>query len=565
MIRKNTALAGLAAIGVGALLLAGCASTPNTSSSESPTQEQLPLVGYEQVAASDLADGGELNLAVTSTPTDEGSWNPNHAAAQNVDVQQVLEPTLGYLVIPTEDGSWQVDKNYATSVELTSEDPQIVTVKLNEDAVWQDGSPLTANDYAATFAALRDTESGYETIPSAVFQAIDSVDVANDYEFSVTFAETFADWPNLLQTPPLPAAVASDVNSFNTAFTSAPAPSNGPFIFDKIDNDAKIFTLIPNPNWWGEKPKLDTITFKVIAQEALPQAFANDEIDYMEILTPDALETATSKDGAVIQRSGGLTWSHLTFNGKSAPFDDVNVRKAVGMALDRELIARVANEPLGAPATTTGDWIFMPGQEGYEDHFGDIIGHDLDKAATLLEDSGWKHEDGEWTKDGKTLTFSVTVPAGTESNINRALGVQDSLKALDIEVTLDQVPSAEYFNNIGAGKFQSVTFGWQGTLFPISSAQPVFYPEMEFGDENGYNYAFISDDRLGPLWEKANKELDETKRIEIAQEINEVIADYLPMVPIYPYPEVVATDKGLANFGTATFKSTDWSLVGYLK
>jgi peptide/nickel transport system substrate-binding protein len=559
MIRK-TALAGLAVLGAGVLALTSCAggtTQPEPSSTASP--ESLPLVGYETVDYGDLTDGGTLNLSVNSSPTDEGSWNPNHALAANVDVQNLLEPTISTMWIVADDGTWTANPDYATSIELTSEDPEIVTVKLNESAVWPDGTPITANDYAATYAAAGGAEEGYEVVPSSVYDAIASVDVVSDFEYTVEFSEKFADWPSLFSTPVLPAAIASDMEQFNTGFASEPVPSAGPYVLEKVDNNAKIYTMVPNPVWWGEnQPKLDNVTWKVIAQEALPQAYANDEIDALEIQTPDALETASAKEGAVVQRSGGVTWSHVTFNGQAAPFDDVNVRKAVGMAVDRELIARVANEPLGAPAATLGDWIFMPGQAGYTDTFGEMIGSDLEEAAGLLEEAGWTNEDGAWTKDGEELTFAVTVPAGTQSNINRALGIQDSLARLDIEVTLDEVPSEEYFVNIEAGDFQAVTFGWQGTLFPISSAETIYTPA-----DSPQNYSRVTDERLEGLWAEANAELDADKRVEIAQEINEVIADFLPSVPIYPYPEVVATDTGLANFGTATFKSNDWTLVGF--
>ncbi|MCO7201920.1 ABC transporter family substrate-binding protein [Microbacterium sp. CnD16-F] len=560
MIRK-TALAGLAVLSAGALMLTACAggttSSPSPSSSASP--ESLPLVGYEEVSYGDLTDGGNLNLSVTSSPTDEGSWNPNHALAANVDVQKLLEPTLSSMWVIAEDGSWTANPDYATSIELTSEEPQVVTVKLNESAVWPDGSPITAEDYAATYAAAGGAEEGYEVVPSSVFDAIDSVDVVSDFEYTVSFTGAYADWPSLFSTPVLPADIANDKEAFNSGFASEAVPSAGPYVVDEIDNSAKIFKLVPNPNWWGANaPKLDSITFKVIAQETLPQAYANDEIDSIEIQTPDALETASGKEGAVVGRSGGVTWSHLTFNATAAPFDDVNVRKAVGMAIDRELIARVANEPLGAPATTLGDWIFMPGQAGYSDVFGEVIGSDTDAAESLLEEAGWTKGDDGWTKDGETLTFAITVPAGTQSNINRALGVQDSLARIGVEVTLNEVPSENYFTNIDAGDFQAVTFGWQGTLFPISSAETIYTPA-----DSPQNYAGVTDDRLAGLWEQANAELDEDARLGIAKEINEVIADFLPSVPIYPYPEVVATDEGLANYGTATFKNTDWTLVGY--
>ncbi|MFT4282098.1 ABC transporter family substrate-binding protein [Microbacterium sp.] len=563
---RKTAVAALAVLSAGALLLSACAGggTPTNTSPAPSEQPTLATVAYEQVPGSDVKQGGTLNLSILSTPTDEGNWNPNHAKAANVEVQNLLAPTLGNLGEVTEDGKVVANPNYATSVELTSESPQVVTVKLNDKAVWEDGSPITADDWKATLDSAGNTDDGYEVIPSSVFAQIDKVEVVSDAEFTVSFKATFADWANLMLVPVIPASIANDKDAFNTGYTNKPIPTAGPYKVDKVDNDAAIYTMVPNPNWWGEdKPKLDSITWKRIAQEALPQSFANDEIDYLEIQTPDALATAESKSGAVIQRSGGLTWSHLTFNGKSAPFDDANVRKAVASAIDRELIAQVANTPLGAPAATLGDWIFMPGQDGYIDAFGEKYQRSEEKVKEYLEASGYTKNGQNWEKDGQKLTFAIIVPAGTQSNINRALGIQDALKEFGIEVTIDESPAEDYFVNISEGKYQAATFGWQGTPFPISSSETIYYPEQEFGDQNGQNYSFFTDDRLKPLFDKANAELDPAARIKIANEISGVIADYLPSIPIYPYPEVAATDEGLVNFGKATFKSTDWSIVGY--
>lgn len=568
---RKTALAGIAVLGAGVLALSACTGDTGdnggTGGNGGDESVELPLVGYTEVAYDDVADGGNLNLSVNSTPTDEGSWNPHAATAQNVDVQDLLAPTLGSLIVLSEDAEWTANPDYAESIELTSEDPQTITVKLNENAVFEDGTPITAADYKATYEANAGSDSGYEVIPSSVYAAISETTVVSDYEFTVEFTNPYADWPALFSTSPLPASIAGDPEVFNTGYVSTPVPSVGPFAFDSIDNEAKIITLKRNENWWGQTPKLESISFKVIAQEAAPQAFTNDELDYIEVQIPDALATAETKAGVTVQRSGGLTWSHVTFNGKAAPFDDVNVRKAVASAIDRELIAEVANAPLGVPATTTGDWIFMPGQNGYEDVFGETYPRDLDAAAGYLEDAGYTQEEegGPWTKDGEELTFSIIVPAGTQSNITRAIGVQDAMKELGIEVTLDEVASADYFTNVGNGQYQAVTFGWQGTAFPISSSKGTVYPAMEFGDENGYNYSFITDDRLGDLYDRADQELDEDARIAIAQEINEVIASYVPSIPIYPYPEIGIGDEGLVNFGVATFKSTDWTTVGYAK
>ena len=142
---------------------------------------------------------------------------------------------------------------------------------------------------------------------------------------------------------------------------------------------------------------------------------------------------------------------------------------------------------------------------------------DPEKSKQILTDDGWTNADGAWTKDGETLEVSVIVPQGSASNELRAQQIQASLADIDIEVTIDESPSADYFQNISDGKYELATFGWQGTAFNISSSESLFSPAQEPGDDLGQNYAFISDDRLADLWAKANTELDAAKRLEIVE------------------------------------------------
>jgi len=563
MNRKTTALAAVAVLGAGLLALTACA--PGTPTTGEPDAESLPSVGWTEVDPSTLQQGGTLNLAVTNSPSDDGNWNQNTAEGAEVEAISVEAPTFGTGITIKADGSWEANPDYATSIELTSEDPQVVTVKLNDKAVWEDGTPITAADYEATFHALSGQDPAYNIASSAGFEQVTSFDIASDYEFSFTVDPVYADWPNIMNAAILPASIASDPNAWNTGYVDKPTPSDGPYVFTSVDNSANTFVAEPNPNWWGDKPKLDKITFAVIDQETQAQSFANDEIDAVELLTPDAYLSAQDKDGAQILRSGGLTYSQVTFNGTVAPLDDPKVRQAIAHGIDRDIMGEAANKPLGAPASPVGNYIFMPGQDGYTDTTGDALAYDTDKAMSLLEDAGWKHEDGKWTKDGETLEVSVIVPQGTASNELRAQQIQASLKKIDVKVTIDESPSADYFQNISDGKYELATFGWQGTAFNISSSESLFTPAQEPGDDLGQNYAFVSDDRLEDLWAKANVELDPAKRIEIAKQINDVIAEYVPMLPLYAYPNVYGVDGDLANYGPATFESIDWTAVGFTK
>jgi len=171
MIRKTTALAAVAVLGAGLLALTACApGTPSSGPSTDP--DSLPAVGWTRVDPADLKQGGTLNLAVTNSPSDDGNWNNNTAEGAEVEAITVEAPTYGTAITIKDDGSWEPNKDYATSIELTSEDPQVVSVKLNDKAVWEDGTPITAADYEATWHALSGQDPKYNIASSAGFEQV---------------------------------------------------------------------------------------------------------------------------------------------------------------------------------------------------------------------------------------------------------------------------------------------------------------------------------------------------------------------------------------------------------
>lgn len=566
MNRRNTALAAAAVLGIGALALSGCAqaNTAKTAAKAAPTAA-IPTTGYTAASYSDVKAGGTLNLAVQDTPTQEGNWNLNTAEAAEVDVVNLEAPVTGGPVIFNKDGSWTVDKDYASSVKLISTSPQTVEVKLNPKAVWSDGSPITATDWQATFKALSGTNKAYDLASSAGYNDVASFDIKSPTDFTFTFKDAYADWPSMVENEVVPAAIANDPKAWSTGYVSKPLPADGPFIVSKVDNTANTVVETPNPNWWGEKPKLSQITFKAVDQSAQAQAFKNGELSAVEVdQDADAYAQAKTADNSLVERSGGLTWTQVTINGTSGPLADLQVRQAIGHAINRKLIAQAANAPVGAPAETQGNYVFMPGQAGYTDDADKYLAYSPAKAKSLLKADGWTDANGSWTKGGQTLKLAVIVPADTPTNQQRAEEVQSSLKAIDIPVTLTTVPSADYFNDIMSGQYQLATFSWAGTPFPISSDESLFYPAGKPGG-SGQNYSYISEDSLGTQWSKANAELNPTKRNAMVAKIDATIAQEVPMVPFAPTPIVFVVDKGLVNYGPVEFQTIDWTQVGFKK
>lgn len=557
--RRARTLGALAMVGAAALLISGCAAGNTAAPSASTSAADLPTVDWDAATADQIQDGGTVNLAVGSLPV---NYNNFEIDGNDVDTNTILSPTQGGPIMITTDGEPVLNENYASSVELISEDPQVVEMKLNPSAVWEDGTPITVADWKATWEANNGTNEAYLPVSTTGWDQVSSVEQGTDeFDVKITFSTKYADWKGLLGLV-LPASIASDPTAFNEGYTAKAMPSMGPYVISEIDQTGQVVTLTPNPKWWGDKPKLDTILFKVVSQDQQGSSFANKELDALEIsANADLYATAKSRSDAEIQATNGLTWTHITMNAKSGPLSDVNVRKAVASIVNREQIASAANTPVGVPATTQGDYIFMQGQEGYEDN---ALPLDPSAAEGFLKDAGYTKDGDSWTKDGTALKLTITVPADTATNIQRSEQVQADLGAFGIPVELTTVPAAQYFSDyVIPGNYEMVSFSWQGTAFPISATESIFYPL-----DSGQNFTGTTDDSLGDLWTQANEELDPAKRIDIAKEINKTIWSYVPVVPIAPLPEVWAVKQGLVNYGATMFgvsSTVDWTLVGWKK
>lgn len=556
--RSAKALGAVAMLSAAAMLFAGCAAGNTAPSASGSPAAALPTVDWDSADAGDVQDGGTLNLAVGALPA---NYNNSEIDGNDVDTNTILAATSGGPLRITTEGASEVNPDYASSVELVSDDPQVVEIKLNPKAVWEDGTPITVADYEATWKALNGSNEAYQVVSTTGWDQIASVEQGTDeFDVKVTFSSVFADWQSLFGGV-LPAAIASDPTVFNTGYVDKAVPSSGPFVISKIDQTGQVITLTPNPVWWGAKPKLDTILFKVVSQAQQGSSFANKEIDALSIsANADLYATAKARDDAELQATNGLTWTHVTMNAKEGPLSDVNVRKAVASVVNREQISSAANTPVGVPAVTQGDYIFMNGQKGYQDK---ALPHDTAAAEGFMKDAGYTKDGDSWTKDGEALKLTITVPADTTTNIQRSEQVQADLGDFGIPVELTTVPAAQYFSDyVIPGNFEMVSFSWQGTPFPISSSEALFYPL-----DSGQNFTGTTDDKLGDLWTKANAELDPDKRIEIANQINEEIWSYVPMFPIAPLPNVWAVKQGLVNYGAAMFgySPVDWTIVGWKK
>ena len=366
-IRTAKALGSLAMLGAAALIVSGCAAGNTGSPTGEPTEAaELPATAWVRADAAEVQDGGTLRSPSSALPS---NFNINQVDGNESDTIDIVEATTGGPFKIEEDGTPVLDENYAISAEITSDDPQVVEIKLNPDAVWEDGTPITVDDYVAFWQAQNGTNEAY--IPASHRRLrghhLDRGG-RRPVRHVVTFSSVYADWQACSRSCS-PRRSPSDPAAYNDGYRTTAIPSVGSLHDlghrrDRSDRHARA-----QPGRGGaRRPSSTRILYQAVSQDQQGSSFANSEIDALYIsANADLYQTAKTRSDADIQTSGGLTWTHVTMNAKEGPLADVNVRKAVASIVNREQIAASANTPVDAPAVTQGDYIFMPGQKGYED------------------------------------------------------------------------------------------------------------------------------------------------------------------------------------------------------
>jgi peptide/nickel transport system substrate-binding protein len=515
-----------------------------------------------------VQDGGKLTWVLDSMPA---NFNYNQLDGTLYDSHMVMWSMLPKLfdVDATATPTW--NKDYlASDPRLTTEPKQVVVYDLNPKATWSDGTPFTWEDLYWQWKALNGTDKRYQIAGTNGYDYIEKIERGeNDRQAIVTFSKPFGEWKGLF-IPLYPRSTNKDPKVFNEGWKARPLVTAGPFKFDSINRTSQTITVVRNDAWWGQRAKLDTIIFPVITPDAQIDALANGEIDFLDVASDvNKFNRAKALPGIEIRIAGGPNFSHITFNGVSTNLQDVRVRRAVAMSIDRGTIAKAMLGPLGLEPVPLGNHILMRNNAGYQDNSGEVGTFNPTKAAALLDEAGWKLENGVRRKDGRTLDITVVIPGGVATSKQIAELVQNMTGKVGIRILINTVPLNDFFEKyVTPGRFDLTFFSWMGQPFPISSSRGIFITPTtnDKGDVDvQQNYGRISSPEIDRLYDIAMGELDPNKAIEAVNKADAEIWREVHSLPIYQRPEIYPTKKNLANFGAIGFADWVYTDIGWMK
>ncbi|WP_069162005.1 ABC transporter family substrate-binding protein [Nocardia altamirensis] len=508
----------------------------------------------------DLRDGGNLRLAISAYPA---NWNALSNDGNDFEIAGVLRPMMPRAFKTDAAADLTINTDYFTDIKLTSTEPQQVTYTINPKAVWSDGTPITWEDIQSQANALSGVDKTFLIALNNGFDRVEKVERGvDDKQAVITFKKHYADWRGQFAGNSFlfPKSVTSTPEAFNKSLVDAVGPTAGPFIVQSTDRGQGRIVLGHNPNWWGAKPKLDTITYSVLDSSALIPALTNNEIDAVGIGTRDELKTAKSTNGVAIRRAPGNGWSHLTFNGAPGSIlADPKLRVAISKAIDRQGIVTAIQNGLVEDPKPLNNHVYLQGQKGYKDN---SLGFDPAAAAKELDELGWKLNGDVREKDGKKLEIR-DVMYQDDTWIQMAQIMQQNLAAVGVKLNIDTKPGKGFFTEvIQPGDFDAGQWSWIGDPFPLGSLFQIY--GYNPNDLQG-NYGRIGSPELNDLIEQAVSELDPEKAIELANQIDRKVFEEGFSLPLMQSAGNVAVRANLANYGAAGLASLDYTKIGFLK
>jgi peptide/nickel transport system substrate-binding protein len=561
----------LASVAGVALVATACGGSPGGSPNAGATKGSgdtgVKALDVNVQPRDKVADGGTLRWPIDQLST---QWNYNQLDGPNVATSDVMLSMMPATMISNEKAVVTPDPNYVTSATVTSTSPQVVTYELNDKAKWSDGTPISVKDYEAQWNALNGTNPEFLVASTTGYELVSSVKAGkDDHEVVVTFAKPFADWRSLFS-PLYPASVQNTPAGFNTAYLNKIPVTAGPFKLSKIDQTQKTVTVVPDPNWWGDKPRLDRIVFRAMEQQASIQAFANNELDVVNIgANAEGYKQASGVSGGDVREAAGPDYRHFTVNGTSPMLSDPAVRRAVAQGINRSAIAQSDLNGLNWPVRTMDNHFFVNSQEGYRDNSGDVGTYDPEKAKAGLDAAGWRLNGQFRQKDGRTLDLKFVIPTGVPRSKSEGELTQAMLADVGVKITIQAVPSDAFFDKyINVGNFDITPFSWIGTPFAISSAKSIY--ENPKKDDKGelaiqQNYARVGSGEIDALLQAASSELDVAKARDLINQADKLVWDEVHSLILYQRPQIYGARANLANVGAFGFKSPKYEDMGFVK
>ena len=558
--KRSSVMSVVAVVAATSLMLSGCTSDKkNVDYGPAATVEIKPNGDYNPLERDQIKDGGELTLPILEVPEQSNSLHGN-AIVDGTTLWRWYNPQM---TLADGDGTWHPNPAYLTNVKDEEVDGKtVVTYDINPDAVFNDGTPIDWRGFETMWKfnnaenpdVVANSTDGYDQIESITAGE-------SDKQAVVTYKQAYPWWQALFDRVLHPSV--ADAQTFNEGYLKNPHPEwgAGPYKVDKFDYNSGTVTFVPNEKWWGEKPKLDKVTYRQMESQATINAYQAGEVDAVEITNKDHLAVAKTVKDTTLRGTLRPSNSLVTLNAKTPTLEDVKVREAVFTGLNRETLAQVRFNGMDYKEDLPGSFALFQNQKGYQDNFGGLVTYDQDKAKQLLDEAGWTEGgDGIREKDGKKLTLRYVTFGDSQLVKSTAAAMQKMLKDIGVDLQVEERPSSDFSQVTAEREFDVLTSGFVSyDPYGVAYFKQVYASDSEL-NKSGTGTPEM-DQKIAELQQLPTQE----EQIERANELEKEALQQYGIMPYVNGPQLYATKNGLANYGSYAFALVPKENIGWAK
>ena len=473
----------------------------------------------------DGASGGATSMLIAAdngSPTFDRNFNPYSSGKRNTTTY-MYEPLVIINEMSGEETPW-----LATGYEQP--DAKTVVFTIRDGVTWSDGEPLTAEDVKYSFDLVKKHP---EMDLKGAWSHLKSVEVDGKTVVAHLQTEDVPAAKILAQQLIVPEHIWSEVKDPVTWTNEEPVGS-GPYTLGEFTPNQ--YTLKKNASYWQADK---------VAVEELVQPAANSELDIVNngydwayAFMSDVEDTWVKADpenntywfpaGAAISLIPNMT---------KAPYDDVDFRKGVALALDKQVIADKAEQGYVDRASQTG--LMLPNQDAILDTSipnQGYVDQDTDAALASFEKAGYtKKGDRLVDSSGKPLKITITTPNGWSDWLQGVEQVKSQLTAIGIDVTVVQPQAAAYQKELRTGDFDMIMGTVGGTGQPFQDYNGLMGSEfrLDIGQTASGNFGRFESQEADDLLAELKVTTDEAKQLEITHQLEQITYEQLPMIALF--------------------------------
>ena len=527
------------------------------------TDEQLKLIGDPNATK-----GGEFKFAVNDFPATFRAYGKD----ENDQVTRMIHSFVYESLITVNPITLEFLPVLASHWKV-GEDGQTYWFRIDPNARFSDGHPVTTEDVVATYELARDS-SILSPYTNTFYGGFDPPEVVSKYIFKVR--SKAKEWKNLLYfggTSILPAHVIGNLSGseYMEKYQYDMPPGSGPYIVRSEDVvKGKMVSLIRRTNYWAAAypvnrgaNNFDKVSLMVVADERLQlEKFKKGEFDLYLVLRAQWYEEEFNdelvKRGLIqvrrIYNDEPQGISGLVFNMRKPPFDDPKVREAFAYLFNREgLVKNLMYDQYSMSNS------YYPGSV-YENPSNPKITYDPEKGAALLAEAGYTKRNQEGIlvheKTGKPLVIEMPI---LDNWVRVMTPVQQEWKKAGIKLEFRQVDGPTQFKLLNERSFALAFMSWGGLLYPNPKSS--FHSEL--ADQlNTNNLAGFKNPRADELMEKELVTFDQEERVRIIRELDSILmaSGQYALAWYAPFTRVAYWNK----FGHPEFylgKISDWRYI----